>query len=65
MPQLVKAKAIAERTGMSVREVRDLVGKRVIPYVSLSARRIRFDVEAVDRWIASRTFNPCPTQPLR
>lgn len=53
--KLVKAQEISTAFGLSLREIRGLVGARQIPFVRLSPRRIRFDVGAIAAWIDRRS----------
>jgi excisionase family DNA binding protein len=52
IPRLVSGQRIAECLGITERHVKRLVAERRIPFVKVG-RFIRFDTEAIARWIAA------------
>ena len=51
---------VAVRTGLSKRTIKRMVARHEIPHIRYSARAIRFDRDAIERWIADRSKQPAP-----
>ena len=54
--QLVSKKEIAARYGISVRSVNNWMRRRIIPYIKMSSRMVRFDVEICDVVLKSHEY---------
>ena len=52
-PRWIDAEGVALRIGVSVRTVRTWTAAGLIPHVRLPGRLVRYDVLAVDAWVAS------------
>ncbi len=50
--ELVTTREVAERFGVAVSTVRRWVRDRRIPYVRVSKRTVRFDLEEVERFVS-------------
>ncbi len=55
--RLVDIETVALYLGVTVRHVRRLVAERRIPFVKWG-RLLRFDVDAIDRWIGDHGVDP-------
>jgi len=53
MPQLVSAREVARILGMTQHYVYTLVKNEEIPHLKIGSR-LRFDTEAITKWIAAR-----------
>jgi excisionase family DNA binding protein len=56
--KLVEAAAVAERLGVTRDTVHEYVKQGLIPHVRLNTRTIRFEPEAIERWIEAATSGP-------
>ena len=59
--RLVTVEDIATYTGLSVHTVYTMVSQRRIPYVKVG-RLTKFDVRAIDQWIAQHSVKPRVTR---
>ena len=59
--RLVTVEDIAIYTGLSIHTVYTMVSQRRIPYVKVG-RLTKFDVRAIDRWIARHSVKPRVTR---
>ena len=58
-PQLLlRPQEAANALGISLRTVMAMVGKNEIPFVRLGERNLRFPLEGLRHWVASRTTWP-------
>lgn len=56
--QLIDHAAVAERLGITERNVRQLVTDRKIPFVKLGHKTTRFDPQAIEEWIDENSTEP-------
>ena len=49
--QLIDHAAVAERLGITERQVRQLVTDRKIPFVRIATQTTRFDPDEIEEWI--------------
>lgn len=62
-PRWVDQDTAAKMTGFSVRTLERMRQEgNGIPYVRISARKIAYDVAAIERWAASRTYTSRATE---
>ena len=54
--QLVSKKVIAARYGISTRTINNWMRRRIIPFVKMSARMVRFDPEVCDLVLKSHEY---------
>jgi hypothetical protein len=63
--QLVTKKAIAARYGVSCRTIGNWMRRRILPYVKMSSRMVRFDPEVCDLVLKSHEFKSMFDQGIR
>jgi excisionase family DNA binding protein len=56
--KLLEAAAVAEHIGVTTDTVFDYVKRGMIPHIKLNTRTVRFDPEAIERWIEAATSGP-------
>lgn len=55
--------SLANRTGLSLRQLKRLVAAKKIPHIRYSERVVRFNAEEIEQWIAVRHVKPDVTEP--
>lgn len=55
--KLTDYKGAAERLAIPIATLRSLVCKKRIPHVRLGCRFVRFDLDALDKWIEERAVS--------
>ena len=59
--RLVGIKVVAKYIDVSIDTVYTMVSQRRIPFVKVG-RLLKFDLEAIDLWLAQQTVMPMPTK---
>ncbi len=55
---------LAQRTGVGRSTLASMVSRGQIPHVRIAPRIVRFDEQAIERWLAERTVAPPPADEL-
>ena len=56
--RLLKIKEVSRYLGISIQTLYQWTSQRRIPFIKIGQGRIRFDIQAIDKWIRERSINP-------